>query len=312
MIVVGADHDGLARARRIGAGQDSHDVRRPDLVRGHLDSNLDARARRERRRRPRRDQILHGRGRGSAGRRQQDVGRRARERSRHEAYPGRGRRGRRHAVAGDQQRGRAVPLRGDQLVEAAHACSAEVRRRPFQRERDLSADVDGRVVVVPGVRKVRAVADEDDVAAGLAGQRPTVRGPLAAGLEAPRRRRGELEAARRRRARRGLEDERLEIRSRVAAGPKARGREPVGDLTRGAIAAGGARAAALHFRSRQRLHVGAEPRGVGRDDGGARESAHGGDQQRREQQEGDNQAASHTHILLQLWWGVPSPAREES
>src|SRR5438309_1740620 len=149
-------------------------------------------------------------------------------------------------------------------------------------------------------------------AAGLAGQRPTVRGPLAAGLEAPRRRRGELEAARRRRARRGLEDERLEIRSRVAAGPKARGREPVGDLTRGAIAAGGARAAALHFRSRQRLHVGAEPRGVGRDDGGARESAHGGDQQRREQQEGDNQAASHTHILLQLWWGVPSPAREES
>ena len=169
VVVVRADDDGFGGERRVVAGQDADDVRGSDLVDHLLDAEVRAGSRRERRRSARRRQ-RGGRVDGRSSRRSQErVGGRARHGARHQPDLDRSLLRRRKLAARDQQRSGAAPLRCNQLVEAAHPRVGQISGRPVERERDLSANVDTGVVVVLGFRNLRAVADEHDVAADLAG-----------------------------------------------------------------------------------------------------------------------------------------------
>ena len=88
MIVVGADDDGLVGERRVGAGQDSHDVRAAHFVGRHVDPDPRARACRERPGRLCRGESIRRLGRRAARRGQRGIGRFAREGPRHEPDPG--------------------------------------------------------------------------------------------------------------------------------------------------------------------------------------------------------------------------------
>ena len=69
-----------------------------------------------------------------------------------------------------------------------------------ERKRNPSANVDAGIVVVSGLGNLGAVADEDDFAADLAGERARVGDPLAPRVEPPGRRTEQIQAARRSRA----------------------------------------------------------------------------------------------------------------
>ena len=129
-----------------------------------------------------------------------------------------------------------------------------MRRGAVERERDLSPDVDAGIVVVAGLGNLRAVSDEDDFAADLAGERASVGDPFASGVEPTRRGTEQVQAARRSGARRRLEDERLQERSLVTAGAEAGGGQPVGDLLRGAVSPWRARPPAFHLGRGQGSH----------------------------------------------------------
>src|SRR5439155_1104102 len=139
VIVVRADDDGFGSERRVVAGQDSDHVRRPDLVDHLLDAKVRARPRRERcraarrRHRPRR---LRDR---PTGRRQHEVGSLPCEGARHQRHLDRRPFWRRKLASRDQQRDGPAPLRGDQLVEAGHACVGQMSWGAVERKRNPSA-----------------------------------------------------------------------------------------------------------------------------------------------------------------------------
>src|SRR3989454_12542690 len=84
MIVVRADDDGFVGERRVGAGQEAHDVHAADFVGHDVDPNPRARARREWPGRVRRGEGIRRLGRRAARGGQHGVGRLTRERPRHE------------------------------------------------------------------------------------------------------------------------------------------------------------------------------------------------------------------------------------
>src|SRR5499426_2305974 len=297
VIVVRADDDGFGGERRVRPGQDADDVRCPDLVEDLLDAQVRARPRLERGGATRGGQGPRRVGKRAPGRRQYEVGGLPREGARQQRDLD-GRLVRRRQLAGrDQEREGAVPLGCDQPVEAGHANVGQVRRGALERERDLSANVDGGIVVVAGLGHPRAVPDEDDFTGDLAGARASVRRPFAPSVEPAHGGAEQVEAAGRPWTRGRLEDERLEERSLVASGSKTRGGQPVGDLLGGVVAPRRTRPATLHLGRGQGLHAVDERSGLRRHDRGPRRGA-GGDDDQGGRKEKCDETTDHTGILL--------------
>ena len=205
---------------------------------------------------------------------------------------------RREIVAHDQQRGGAASRSRDQLVQAPYTRARQLRRRAIERERDLSTNVDTGVVVVGGVGDLDSVADEDDLAADLAGERAAVGDPVTPSRASVRSARAG-QAARRTGTRGRLEDEGLQKRSCVSAGPEPRGGEPVGEPSGGMIATRCARPAAVHLRRGQGIDALGEGRGLGRYDRRPRGRAGRRDDQEYGEEKCD-ETADHMRILLYL------------
>ena len=295
VIVVGAEHDGLGRARGIAAGQHADHVdggavgglqRHPDLG-GDADrqrgrgSSLG-------------DRLGQPRG-GDAGRGQQRVGAGRRQRAGDEAHRGGGRDQRRQPVGDDQQRPGARAARGDELVEPARPGADQVRRRALQRDRDAPARVHAGPVVVAGLGRADPVADEDDLAGDGVAQRPAVRRPVATGLD-PRRSAGQRsQRGPGRDARPGGDDERLEERLALAARPQARRLQPVGELAGGEVAARCAGAASLHAGAGERVGGRLQLARTGRDE--CRTGDGDGGEEREDDGEQRDAAAAHRAIL---------------
>ena len=269
MIEVGAqDHD-VTRPDGVRPRQDADHVGGPPVLPDevHADVRLDTGGERSRpatRRQPS-NELIDGLPRG----RQQPIGARRRDGTGHEAN--RHTRGgqRRQRVLRDQDdAGGAGAPRRHELLEPGRPRVGQVGWRALQREGDLVLDVHAGVVVVATLGLGDAVPDEDDLRGHLAGDRPAVGHPVAAGVQARRRCADPLELGPRPDGGHRRQDEGLKEAATVAARSNSQSGQSIGDVARRPLVSGRARAPALHLRSGESMHVSRQLTSSRRNDGG--------------------------------------------
>jgi hypothetical protein len=271
MIVVRADDDGLAREARVAPGQAAHDVGRraaPTQER-HLEARVHAEREGARCQRAvdggrqARDRLARAP--------QQRVGRGARDGGGHDAErlaePAQGGEavGRDPGMVHEQERAGPVLARVDQLVAALRVVvrvrTAERARRILparlarERQHDLVADVDARVVVPAEIRRRDPVADEDDLARAQPVVRDRERREVGSDRERSRRVRGHRECRRRAEPDAGRDGKGLTKRAAVPRGLKAGVLKRASDVVGGALRARRSRLPAFHGVGGERADV---------------------------------------------------------